>query len=115
MCHCPFAQGGLVVGRKAVCRAHMNGCKGGQGTYKMANLRGLTMKMGVNISPMQVANNAKAAIKRPPKTSNRSHLLTASVGQQRSALSIVELGSAEVLHAKHVCAGTPFSHIDHRV
>ena len=30
-------------------------------TYKMANLRGLSRKTGVNIRPMQVANIAKAA------------------------------------------------------
>jgi hypothetical protein len=35
-------------------------------TYKMANLPGLTRKMGVNIRPIQIANNAKAATKRPP-------------------------------------------------
>jgi hypothetical protein len=48
-------------------------------TYKMANLRGRTIKTGVNMSPMQIANIAKAASKRPPKTSNRSHRLTGHV------------------------------------
>ena len=49
-------------------------------TYKMANLRGLSRKTGVNIRPMQVANIAKAASSRPPNTSSRSHRLTAGSG-----------------------------------
>lgn len=57
----------------------------------MANLRGFTMKMGVNISPMQVANIAKAASRRPPKTSSRSHRLTVGIGQQRGTSKIVRL------------------------
>jgi hypothetical protein len=48
-------------------------------TYNMANLRGLTIKRGVNMSPIQVANMAKAARSRPPKTSKRSHRLTTSI------------------------------------
>jgi hypothetical protein len=47
----------------------------------MANLRGLRRNTGVNIKPMQVANMAKAASRSPPKTSNRSHRLTAGNGQ----------------------------------
>ena len=60
----------------------------------MANLLGRAMKMGVNMSPMQVANNAKEASSSPPsvishsfetnpcsdyppKISMRSHRLTA--------------------------------------
>lgn len=57
------------------------GCEGRQITHKMANLRGLTKKTGVNMRPMHVANMAKAARSRPPKTSNRSHRLTAGIGQ----------------------------------
>ena len=60
-----------------------------QKTYKMANLRGLTMNMGVNISPIQVANIAKAASKRPPNTSSRSHRLTTDSCQQRSTWLII--------------------------
>jgi hypothetical protein len=57
-------------------------------TYRMANLRGRTIKMGVNMSPMQVANIAKAASSSPPKTSSRSHRLTAATSQQRSIRTI---------------------------
>jgi hypothetical protein len=46
----------------------------------MANLRGFTIKTGVNMRPIQVANIAKAAMSSPPKTSSRSHRLTADVG-----------------------------------
>jgi hypothetical protein len=60
----------------------------------MANLRGLTRKTGVNMRPMQTANNAKAASRRPPKTSNRSHRLTMNIGQRRSAWLVVELEMA---------------------
>jgi hypothetical protein len=49
-------------------------------TYKMANLRGLSRKTGVNIRPIQVANIAKAARSSPPKTSKRSHRLTGGMG-----------------------------------
>jgi hypothetical protein len=53
--------------------------KGAHVTYNMANFRGLTIKTGVNMSPIQVANMAAAASSRPPKTSSRSHRLTADV------------------------------------
>ena len=65
------------------------GWEAGEGmrrTYKMANLRGLTMKMGVNMRPMQVANMARAASRRPPKTSSRSHLLTAALVSKKVCL-----------------------------
>jgi hypothetical protein len=39
------------------------------------------MKTGVNMSAMQVANMAAAASSRPPKTSKRSHRLTAGICQ----------------------------------
>lgn len=39
------------------------------------------MKTGVNMSPIQVANIAAAASSRPPKTSRRSHRLTAGICQ----------------------------------
>jgi hypothetical protein len=71
---------------EAVRRGDLTGCRKRQGTYKIANFRGLTMKTGVNISPIQIANIAKAASRRPPKTSNRSHRLTVNIGQRRSAL-----------------------------
>jgi hypothetical protein len=80
----------------------------------MANLRGLTIKTGVNMSPMQTANIAKAAMSSPPKTSNRSHRLTANIGQPVSALLIGKLENAGLLHARQFCAGTPFTHIGHR-
>ena len=54
-----------------------NGNAGNAKTYRMANFLGLTRKMGVNINAKHVANIAKAARLRPPKTSSRSHLLTA--------------------------------------
>jgi hypothetical protein len=76
----------------------------------MANLRGLTRKTGVNMRPMHTANNAKAASRRPPKTSNRSQRLTVNIGQRRSVILARKLA----MHCcmKHFCAGTPF--LSHR-
>jgi len=48
----------------------------------MANFLGITRKMGVNIKAKHVANIAKAARLRPPKTSSRSHLLTTKEEKQ---------------------------------
>lgn len=65
------------------------------------------MKTGVNMSPMHVANIAKAANSSPPKTSRRSHRLTA--GCQQNSRMIVSLS----MHAptlETLYAGTPFSH-----
>ena len=67
--------------RTRPCRVDTRG--GEARTYKIANLRGLTRKTGVNMRPMQVANMAKAARSRPPNTSNRSHRLTGGIGQRR--------------------------------
>lgn len=55
-----------------------------QATYRMANLRGLTMNTGVNMSAMQVANIAAAASSKPPKTSKRSQRLTMCICQRHS-------------------------------
>lgn len=86
MRHCPSAAGRceVVMGVEGNCQfrycdwLHRQG-KRAQVTYNMANFRGLTIKTGVNMSPMQVANMAAAASSRPPKTSSRSHRLTADV------------------------------------
>jgi hypothetical protein len=61
-------------------------------------LRGLTIKTGVNMRPIQVANIAKAASSSPPKTSSRSHRLTAAMCQQRYIrISDNEAGSMQAL------------------
>ena len=82
MCHCLSALYDLTTGEKAACRAPLAEYEatGELRTYKMANLRGLSRKTGVNIRPIQVANIAKAAMSSPPNTSNRSHRLTAGMG-----------------------------------
>lgn len=54
--------------------------------HRMANFLGLTRKMGVNINAKHVANIAKAARLRPPKTSSRSHLLSANQPSSSSRL-----------------------------
>lgn len=89
MCHCASAYDDFIDSRGGLQGALDWLRREVQRTYKMANLRGLTMKTGVNMSPMQVANIAKAASSRPPKTSNLSHRLTAGIGQQRSTVLAV--------------------------
>lgn len=77
----------------------------------MANLRGLTIKRGVNMRPIQTANMAKAARSRPPNTSNRSHRLTVDIGQRTVNIpwQCVEL----VSRMGGGNAGTPICHNDH--
>ena len=76
-------------------------------TYRMANLRGLTMKSGVNISAMQVANSAKAASISPPKTSMRSHRLTVILYVSRVRRMSAVYGYASLLHPRRFTQELP--------
>lgn len=70
------------------------------------------MNTGVNMSPMQIANIAKAATRRPPKTSSRSHRLTVKIGQRRSALLTGKLEVRKCCMRNSFAQALPSGHIE---